>query len=234
LRRVAARPREREPDALAGRRGSGRQQAHRRLPQSRQRRQRVWRSRRRTVEGIEMRTFWRISGPRTTREPDFGGRLLGPRDRSVVRAAVRVCGCKAKAPACFPEGVPLSRTSSALASVLASPRRFWFRTNLGSAAPSRHDPSVRWRQRPRRRRAPHHGSGRASASRSHLARTRNVAEALATLEGCLRRKRWPAKRELTARSGSGTTRRRDASAGSVADLCRRAIVRPEGWGDHAT
>ena len=36
-RPVAARPREREPGALAGRRGSGRQQAHRRLPQSRQR-----------------------------------------------------------------------------------------------------------------------------------------------------------------------------------------------------
>jgi hypothetical protein len=35
LTRVAARPREREPGALAGRRGSGRQQAHRRLPQSR-------------------------------------------------------------------------------------------------------------------------------------------------------------------------------------------------------
>lgn len=35
--RVAARPREREPGALAGPRGSGRQQAHRQLPQSRQR-----------------------------------------------------------------------------------------------------------------------------------------------------------------------------------------------------
>ena len=36
--RVAACPREREPGALAGCRGSGRQQGHRRLPQSRQRR----------------------------------------------------------------------------------------------------------------------------------------------------------------------------------------------------
>jgi hypothetical protein len=36
LTRVAAHPREREPAALADRRGSGRQQAHRRLPQSRQ------------------------------------------------------------------------------------------------------------------------------------------------------------------------------------------------------
>ena len=36
--RVAARPREREPGALAGCRRSGRRQAHRRLPQSRQRR----------------------------------------------------------------------------------------------------------------------------------------------------------------------------------------------------
>ncbi len=34
--RMAARPREREPGALAGRHGSGRQQAHQRLPQSRQ------------------------------------------------------------------------------------------------------------------------------------------------------------------------------------------------------
>jgi hypothetical protein len=110
--------------------------------------------------GLRCAPFGESQGRARRREPDFGGRLLGPRDRSVVRAAVRVCGCKAKAPACFPEGVPLSRTSSALASVLASPRRFWFRTNLGSAAPSRHDPSVRWRQRPRRRRAPHHGSGR--------------------------------------------------------------------------
>jgi hypothetical protein len=38
--RVAARPREREPGALAGRHGSGRQQAHRRLLQSRQSRAR--------------------------------------------------------------------------------------------------------------------------------------------------------------------------------------------------
>jgi len=38
LTRMAVRPREREPGALAARRGSGRQQAHRRLPQSRQRR----------------------------------------------------------------------------------------------------------------------------------------------------------------------------------------------------
>ena len=38
LTRVAARPREREPGALAGCRGSLRQEAHRRLPQSRQRR----------------------------------------------------------------------------------------------------------------------------------------------------------------------------------------------------
>ena len=38
LTSVAARPREREPGALAGRRGSGRRQAHRRLRQSRRRR----------------------------------------------------------------------------------------------------------------------------------------------------------------------------------------------------
>ena len=38
LTRVAARPRERQPCVVADRRGSGRQQAHRRLPQSRQRR----------------------------------------------------------------------------------------------------------------------------------------------------------------------------------------------------
>jgi hypothetical protein len=102
LRRVAARPREREPDALAGRRGSGRQQAHRRLPQSRQRRQRVWRSRRRTVEGIEMRTFWRISGPRTTARAGFWWpplRPTGPERGARRRPCLRLQG---QGPGMFP------------------------------------------------------------------------------------------------------------------------------------
>ena len=72
LTRMAARPREREPGALAARRGSGRQQAHRRLPQSPGKGgQPAWPITTPDRRGVEMRTFWRRTGAwlRAGRDP---------------------------------------------------------------------------------------------------------------------------------------------------------------------
>ena len=55
--RVAARPREREPGALASRRGSGRRQAHRDSPDRGKGGRPTWPITTPDVEGVEMRTF---------------------------------------------------------------------------------------------------------------------------------------------------------------------------------